>query len=92
MKESQSKRLIYVSHDGDAAPYVIVPRAQVEQVLKLFRKHGVEHSLNEREGKDYRKGKGLFGKYKGLWYWGPQLAGSGSEGVVVSDYEVKREA
>ena len=53
MKEAQSKRQIYVSHDGDSAPYVIVPRAQVEQVLKLFRKHGVEHTLNEREGKDY---------------------------------------
>lgn len=47
--------------------------------------------LHQKRGhmKDYRKGKGLFGKYKGLWYWGPALAGSGSEGVVVSDYEVK---
>lgn len=47
--------------------------------------------LHQKRGhmKDYRKGKGLFGRYKGLWYWGPTLAGSGSEGVVVSDYEVK---
>lgn len=47
--------------------------------------------LHEKRGhmKDYRKGKGLFGKYRGLWYWGPQLAGSGDEGVVISDYEVK---
>lgn len=39
--------------------------------------------------KDYRKGAGLFGRYKGLWYWGPQLAGSEAEGVIVSDYEVR---
>ena len=39
--------------------------------------------------KDYRKGKGLFGKYKGLWYWGPALCGNASEGVVVSDYSVE---
>jgi hypothetical protein len=26
--------------------------------------------------KDYRGGKGLFGRYKGVWYWGPSLAGS----------------
>jgi hypothetical protein len=38
--------------------------------------------------KDYRGGKGLFGRYKGVWYWGPTLAGSAEEGVVVSDYEV----
>lgn len=46
--------------------------------------------LHQKRGhmKDYRKGKGLFGKYKGLWYWGPTLAGSGEVGVVVSDYEV----
>jgi hypothetical protein len=39
--------------------------------------------------KDYRGGKGLFGRYKGIWYWGPTLAGSEEEGVVVSDYEVR---
>lgn len=47
--------------------------------------------LHQKRGhmKDYRKGKGLFGRYKGLWYWGPHLAGSGSEGVVISDYAVE---
>jgi len=39
--------------------------------------------------KDYRKGQGLFGRYKGVWYWGPTLAGSVEEGVIVSDYEVR---
>jgi hypothetical protein len=39
--------------------------------------------------KDYRGGKGLFGRYKGIWYWGPALAGSEDEGVIVSDYEVR---
>jgi hypothetical protein len=38
--------------------------------------------------KDYRGGKGLFGRYKNVWYWGPTLAGSEEAGVVVSDYEV----
>jgi hypothetical protein len=39
--------------------------------------------------KDYRKGGGLFGRYKGIWYWGPTLAGSEEEGVIVADYEVR---
>jgi hypothetical protein len=38
--------------------------------------------------KDYRGGKGLFGRYKGVWYWGPALAGSAEKGVIVADYEV----
>jgi hypothetical protein len=48
--------------------------------------------LHEKRGhmKDYRKGKGLFGKYRGLWYWGPQLAGVESEGVVISDYQINQ--
>jgi hypothetical protein len=39
--------------------------------------------------KDYRGGKGLFGRYKGIWYWGPALAGSEEAGVIVADYEVR---
>jgi len=39
--------------------------------------------------KDYRGGKGLFGRYKGVWYWGPALAGSEEEGFIVADYEVR---
>lgn len=47
--------------------------------------------LHKKRGhmKDYRRGSGLFGRYKGVWYWGPTLAGSEEAGVVVSDYEVK---
>jgi hypothetical protein len=51
---------------------------------------GASPRLHKKRGhiKDYRNGKGLFGRYKGVWYWGPTLAGSEEEGVVVSDYEV----
>ncbi len=38
--------------------------------------------------KRYR-GRGIFGKYAGVWYWGPQLRGSVEEGVVISEHEVK---
>jgi hypothetical protein len=51
---------------------------------------GTTPRLHKKRGhiKDYRGGKGLFGRYKGVWYWGPTLAGSEEAGVVVSDYEV----
>jgi hypothetical protein len=52
---------------------------------------GTTPRLHKKRGhiKDYRGGKGLFGRYKGIWYWGPILAGSEEEGVVVADYEVR---
>ncbi|MDX1421569.1 MAG: hypothetical protein R3322_00425 [Kiloniellales bacterium] len=40
--------------------------------------------------RDYRKGKGLFGKYKGLFYVGPALVGSKEEGSIVTDYKLTR--
>jgi hypothetical protein len=51
---------------------------------------GTTLRLHKKRGhmKDYRRGKGLFGRYKGIWFWGEMLAGSEAEGVVVSDYEV----
>lgn len=54
---------------------------------------GGEVGLHGKRGhmKDYRKGNGLFGKYKGLWYWGPSLAGSTDAGIVVSDYKLNKE-
>jgi len=44
--------------------------------------------VNVRRGhlKDYREGAGLFGKYKGLWYWGPILREDGENEVI---YEVE---
>lgn len=37
--------------------------------------------------KDYRE-TGLFGRNKGVYFWSPQLRGTGKAGVVVKDYNV----
>lgn len=39
--------------------------------------------------KDYRNGAGLFGKYKGLYWWDEHARGDEEHGVVVKDYEVR---
>ncbi len=41
--------------------------------------------------KDYSKGKGLFGKLKGMYWWTPTIRGSEKAGVVIKDYEVSTE-
>jgi hypothetical protein len=38
--------------------------------------------------KDYRQ-SGLFGKIKGIFWWGPALRGAAENGVVIKDYAVK---
>jgi hypothetical protein len=51
---------------------------------------GATPRLHKKRGhmKDYRKGKGLFGRYKGVWFWGDMTAGSEDAGFIVSDYKV----
>lgn len=38
--------------------------------------------------KDFSQGSGLFGKYKGLYWWGDQVRGSATAGVIDKDYRV----
>lgn len=37
---------------------------------------------------DYRQGKGLFGKHRGLYWWSPHVRGKAEHGEVVKDYSV----
>lgn len=38
--------------------------------------------------KDYRNGRGLFGKIKGLYWWDQHLRGNEAAGVIIKDYNV----
>ncbi len=38
--------------------------------------------------KDYREGKGLFGKYKSIYWWEQQLRGDMDQGIIVKDYVI----
>lgn len=42
--------------------------------------------------KDFSQGKGLFGKYKGLYWWADRVAGDHSNGIIDKDYRVKSPA
>lgn len=41
--------------------------------------------------KDFSQGKGLFGKYQGLYWWHDQARGDANKGVIDKDYRVKYE-
>lgn len=52
---------------------------------------GLQKSLHICRGhfKDFRNSKGLFGKYKGLYWWDQQVRGSKRNGEIVKDYKIK---
>lgn len=56
------------------------PESAIKRALHICRGHF----------KDYRE-KGLFGKYKGIYWWGMQARGSSDAGEVIKDYVVGKE-
>jgi hypothetical protein len=70
----------------------------VDPVKKILKNDGnIEHNglkkaLHICRGhfKDYRNGNGLFGKYKGLYWWEQHLSGDSSEGIVLKDYKINK--
>lgn len=40
--------------------------------------------------KDYRDGRGLFGKYNDIYWWTPQMRGNRSEGKIEKTYRIER--
>jgi len=69
----------------------IEPMKQILRAEGNIEKTGLKQALHICRGhfKDFSKGSGLFGKYKGLYWWDSQVRGSVKEGIVDKDYAVK---
>lgn len=69
---------------------------QIEPMKRILRKEGkaeetgLKHALHICRGhfKDFSKGKGLFGKYQGMFWWDSQVRGKAEHGVVIKDYNI----
>lgn len=70
-----------VVKDGESK---IVTPAEVDHVLSK------EH-LARGHWKDYTQGAGLFGRYKGRFWWSPHLRGSREHGKVEKSYTLKQD-
>jgi hypothetical protein len=72
----------------------------IEPMKKVLRSEGgseetgIKHALHICRGhfKDFTKGKGLFGKFKDIYWWDSQVRGSADQGVVLKDYSVDQPA
>jgi hypothetical protein len=51
---------------------------------------GANQAFHIKRGhfKDYRNSKGLFGKYKGLFWWPESVSGNAQFGAIEKDYEI----
>lgn len=78
------------------APRIRYHTLVIEPMKKILReegqseKTGLKMALHICRGhfKDFREGKGLFGKFKDIYWWDSQVRGSLSEGIVTKDYQV----
>lgn len=82
------------NHGRPLVSYHILNIDPMKQVLRTegnSEKTGLKQALHICRGhfKDYSKGGGLFGKYKGLYWWDSNVRGSVSEGIIDKDYAVK---
>lgn len=81
---------------GRNAPEVRYHTLQIEPMKKLLNREGnaeetgIKHALHICRGhfKDFTKGKGLFGRYKNVFWWDSQVRGSGENGVTIKDYNI----
>lgn len=77
-------------------PLVTYKTLSIEPLKQILRSEGdadntgVKQALHICRGhfKDFSKGDGLFGKYKGLYWWSSHIRGDSSRGVVVKDYSI----
>lgn len=47
MKDVTTKQPLYVSTDGTAGPYIMVPVSQLDAVRQLLRQHHIPHTVDE---------------------------------------------
>lgn len=80
-------------HNKDLVTYRVL---SIEPMKKILRTEGRGQDLGFRRAmhicrghfKNYQLGKGLFGKYKGLFFWDQQVRGCKEEGMVQKDYNI----
>lgn len=78
-------------------PFTKYYTLDIEPLKEILRTEGRVHEVGLPKAlhicrghfKDYSQGKGLFGKYKGLYWWDSHIRGSEDAGAVVKDYAVK---
>ena len=94
IKRSPDEKLSRLDVKKGRKPLVYFHTLEIEQVKQIIacnkgEEGGLKKALHVARGhfKDYRE-HGLFGRTKGLFWWGPSIRGTESAGVVTKDYSI----
>ena len=76
--------------------HITIHTLQIDRLKKILEDEGesettgMKNALHICRGhfKDFSKGKGLFGKYKDLFWWDDQVRGKLDRGIVLKDYNI----
>jgi hypothetical protein len=90
-------RAARLKNQREVIEYKTLKIEPMKQRIKRLRKETDESKLtvaqpiHDRRGhfKDYREGKGLFGKIKGIWWWDDWVMGDIDAGIIDKDYKIK---
>jgi hypothetical protein len=87
-RQKKGKQPLITFHTLNIRPMVRLLRELGQSETK-----GLKYALHICRGhfKDFSKSGGLFGKYKGLYWWDAQVRGKISEGIVLKDYKISAE-
>ena len=94
IQRSPDQKLSRIDVKKGRPPLVTFRTLEIEQVKQLVgykqgQAGGLKKALHVARGhfKDYRE-RGLFGRTKGLFWWGPAIRGTSSAGTVIKDYSI----
>ena len=93
-QERRPTKLFERKKGTPAAKWKVLNIEPMRRVLReegQIETNGLLNALHICRGhfKDYRHGKGLFGRHKDIYWWDQQLRGDEAAGVVIKDYNVK---
>lgn len=93
--DNQPQKLLKAKKRRNRPAVIRYHTLEIKPMVKVIRetgseKIGLRHALHICRGhfKDYSNGNGLFGKYKGLYWWDMHTRGSIEEGIALKDYKV----
>jgi len=82
--------------EREGRPLTVYKTLQIAPIERAVRargekgQSGIKLRMHIRRGRfrDYREGRGLFGKHHGLYWWEPQVLGDPKMGVIEKDYSI----
>lgn len=84
LKQNKQPRTTYYTLEIEPMKKILKTKGMIDEI-------GLQRALHICRGhfKDYSESNGLFGKYKGRYWWNNSVKGADQAGVIKKDYSIK---